>query len=151
MFRKTRRKFLPGVLFSPVPPPRLGTMSIFLTAALPLALSGAGLPSLAASAATAPVSAPVIAQPAKPVPVKAVASVPKSAPAATRSSNLDVVVAQPPAPSPNVQLIQVQSPGPSPAPAVAAPAMDKNAIIDRVSKALSDVKTAQGKFTQVDA
>lgn len=147
MFRKTRRKYLPGVLFSPVLPPRLGTMSIFLTVALPLALSGAGLPSLAANAATAPVAASVVAQPAKPVPVKAVATVPKSTPAATRSPNLDVVVAQPPAP-PAVQLVKIQDPAPAPQ---AAPAMDRNAIVDRVSKALSDVKTAQGNFVQIDA
>jgi outer membrane lipoprotein-sorting protein len=44
--------------------------------------------------------------------------------------------------------------GPSPAPPQAGTALsapDRNAIIDRVGKALSDVKTAQGKFSQVDA
>ena len=53
--------------------------------------------------------------------------------------------------APRAQLVQVQGPAPSPAPPPAASALDNNAIIDRVSRALSDVKTAQGKFTQVDA
>jgi outer membrane lipoprotein-sorting protein len=39
-----------------------------------------------------------------------------------------------------VEAIKVQAPA----------ALDRNAIIDRVAKALTDTKTAQGRFTQVD-
>jgi outer membrane lipoprotein-sorting protein len=38
----------------------------------------------------------------------------------------------------------------APVPA-AQPAVDRNAIVDRVSKELTAVKTAQGKFSQIDA
>jgi outer membrane lipoprotein-sorting protein len=38
----------------------------------------------------------------------------------------------------------------APVPA-ATPAVDRNAVVDRVSKALTEVKTAQGKFSQLDA
>lgn len=38
----------------------------------------------------------------------------------------------------------------APVPAVST-AVDRNAIVDRVGKALTDVKTAQGKFSQIDA
>jgi outer membrane lipoprotein-sorting protein len=38
----------------------------------------------------------------------------------------------------------------APVPAV-TPAVDRNAIVDRVSKELTAVKTAQGKFSQIDA
>ena len=40
----------------------------------------------------------------------------------------------------DAQLIKIQAPAPS----------DRNAIIDRVAKALTDTRTAQGRFTQVD-
>jgi outer membrane lipoprotein-sorting protein len=65
-------------------------------------------------------------------------------------------VTAPPAAAAPVQLIKVQAPqtapkAPAPAPQQTAPAADRSAIIDRVGKALSDVKTAQGSFTQVDA
>lgn len=48
------------------------------------------------------------------------------------------------APAVGAELVRIQAPSP-------APAMNDAAIIARVSKALTDVKTAQGKFTQVDA
>src|SRR5690242_13949899 len=38
----------------------------------------------------------------------------------------------------------------APVPAV-QPAVDRNAIVDRVNKELTAVKTAQGKFSQIDA
>jgi outer membrane lipoprotein-sorting protein len=50
-----------------------------------------------------------------------------------------------------VELVRVQQgPSPAPAPAPTTPAVDKQAIIDRAGKALETVKTAEGKFSQVD-
>lgn len=121
-------------------------MSILLSTVLPIALSGIALP--AATAAAAP--APIVGRPAKalpkPVPVKitppAVAQTAKSRPA---------IAASPQAPA---ELVQIQAPQtpvkPTPTPQAAAPAADRAAIIDRVSKAFTEVKTAQGKFTQID-
>ncbi len=50
-------------------------------------------------------------------------------------------------------LILAQSPAPPPAAAPAPPAtatFDRDAVIDRAGKALAGVKTAQGRFTQLD-
>jgi outer membrane lipoprotein-sorting protein len=131
MFMKTGRKNLAPVLFSPVAKTRLAHMSI-LTTLFPLALSV----SAQALAAPAPVEA---VQPAAPIVM---------APAVT------------PAPAPVVVAPKVTAP--KPAPAVAKPGdakiikvqapttLDRNAIIDRVAKAMTDTKTVQGSFTQVD-
>jgi outer membrane lipoprotein-sorting protein len=148
MFMKTGRKNLVRVLFSPVRKPRFETMSILLSTIFPLALSGAVLPTATAQPSPLPVLAqPAKAHSAKPVPVKVTPSAVKPAiviapPAAAAST--------PQAPQ-GAQLIQIQQPGPSPAPQADAPAAtDRAAIIDRVSRALTEVKTAQGKFTQVE-
>jgi outer membrane lipoprotein-sorting protein len=125
-------------------------MSILLSTVFPLALSS-GL--VASGFSTGALPAPVVlakplptvalpakAQAAKPIPVKIAPPAAKPSPA----------VVAPQAPQP--QLIPIQQPGPSPAAQPAAPtAADKAAIIARVEKALTEVKTAQGKFTQVDA
>jgi outer membrane lipoprotein-sorting protein len=139
MFRKTGRNNLARVLFSPARKPRFGIMSILLTTVFPLALSGAGLTALAAPAAPVATPAPVIApRPAVAAPTGA----PKIMPAVMVTKP---VVAPPvtlsPAPA-GVELIQIQAPAPAPVP-------DRTAIVDRVSKALTEVRTAQGKFTQV--
>ena len=147
MFMKTGQKNLAGVLFSPVRKTRFTIMSILLSAVFPLALSTG---SIAGALPTAPAARPVVvppakAQTAKPLQVKLA----QKAPVASAPSPA-VIAPQTPQP----QLIQIQQPGPSPAPPTksAAPtAADRSAIIDRVGKALTDVKTAQGKFDQVDA
>jgi outer membrane lipoprotein-sorting protein len=150
MFMKTGRKNLVRVLFSPVRKPRFETMSILLSTLFPLALSGSVLP--AATAQPLPALAqPAKAHPAKPIPVKVTPTAKPAivtAPHALASAP-QTLAGQPPQ---GAQLIQIQQPGPSPAPQATAPAAtDRAAIIDRVSKALSEVKTAQGKFTQVEA
>lgn len=107
-------------------------MSI-LTTLLPFALS---------------VSAHALAAPA-PVEVASPVIAPVVAPAVT------------PAPAPVVAAPVVTKPvAPKPTPAVARPGgaeivkiqapMDRNAIIDRVAKAMTDTKTVSGRFTQVD-
>lgn len=131
MFMKTGRKFHALVLFSPVAGTRFAAMSI-LSTLLPLAVSV----SAQALAAPAPVGAPPIVLPA----IEAPAVTPGPAP----------VVAQPkvvtPRPAPVVakpgdaQVVKVQAPQ----------TLDRNAIIDRVAKAMTDTKTVQGSFTQVD-
>jgi outer membrane lipoprotein-sorting protein len=142
MFMKTGQKNLAGVLFSPVRKTRFTIMSILLSTVFPLALSSG---SIAGALPAAPAARPVVAPPAK---AQAVKSVPvKLTPKLTPPA-----VIAPQAPQP--QLIQIQQPGPSAAPQAqsAAPtAVDRAAIIDRVGKALTDVKTAQGRFDQVDA
>jgi outer membrane lipoprotein-sorting protein len=51
----------------------------------------------------------------------------------------------------DAKLILVQQPVPGPQAAQpAAPALDKDAIIDKAGQALGSVKTAKGRFTQVD-
>ena len=123
-------------------------MSILLSTIFPLALSGAVLPTATAQPSPLPVLAqPAKAHPAKPIPVKI--TPPAVKPAIVVAPPAAAAASTPQAPA---QLIQIQQPGPSPAPQAAAPAAtDRAAIIDRVSKALSEVKTAQGKFTQVEA
>ncbi len=150
MFMKTGQKNHRSVLFSPVRRTRFASMSILLSTVFPIALSGMALPATTATAAPAPVPAPVVVQPArtqaKPVPVKvtppAAAATAKPQPAIVTSPQ---ALIQPPA-----ELIQIQAP--AAAPKQAAPtAAERGAIIDRVSKAFTDVKTAQGKFSQIDA
>jgi len=105
-------------------------MSI-LSALFPLALS-VSPQALAAPVAPEPVALPVTTAPApKPaVEVKytppAAKPVAKPAPAVSRPGD--------------AELIKIQ----------ATPAMDRNAIIDRVAKAMTDTKTVQGRFSQVD-
>jgi outer membrane lipoprotein-sorting protein len=145
MFMKTGQKNHRGVLFSPVRRTRFASMSILLSTVLPIALSGVALPATTAVAAPAP----VIAQPAKtqpkPIPVKvtppAVAQAAKPQPA---------IVASPQAPAELIQVQAPQTPANKPAPQTTAPAADRTAVIDRVSKAFTEVKTAQGTFTQID-
>jgi outer membrane lipoprotein-sorting protein len=136
MFMKTGQKNHSGVLFSPVRRTRFASMSILLSTVFPIALSGIALP--ATSAVAAPALKPVIVQPAKaqpkPLPVKI--SPPAGAP----------VIASPQAPAELVQIQAPQSPATRP-----SPAADRNAIVDRVSKTFTEVKTAQGRFSQIDA
>ncbi len=132
MFMKTGRKFLEPVLFSPVAKPRLIPMSI-LSTFFPLALS------VSAQALAAP--APVEVAPRPVVPVTAPAVTPAPAPVATAPITAPKVSAPKPVAKPaGAQIVKVQAPG----------ALDRNAIIDRVAKAMSDTKTVQGSFTQVD-
>jgi outer membrane lipoprotein-sorting protein len=138
MFMKTGRKFLAPVLFSPAAKTRLAHMSI-LSTLFPLALSV----SAQALAAPAPVAetpvpdlAPVIAAPVTPAPAPIPVVVQTPKPAAPKPAP---VVTQPVVKAPGAEVVKVQ-----------APTLDRNAIIDRVAKALSDTKTAQGRFTQVD-
>jgi outer membrane lipoprotein-sorting protein len=99
MFMKTGQKNLAPVLFSPVRETRFAAMRNRLShLALPLALAGGLLGSVALASAQTPK-----------------------------------------APAPQ-----------APVPAV-TPAVDRNAIVDRVGKAMTEVKTAQGKFSQIDA
>lgn len=101
-----------------------------MSALIPLALAIG--PQAAATPATvglAPAPSPVASAPlAKPVEVKLTppAGEVRSAPA----------VARPGEP----RLVKIQAPA----------AMDRSAIVDRVAKALTDTRTAQGRFTQVD-
>jgi len=101
-------------------------MSI-MSSLIPLALS------VSAQALAAP--APVAVAPL-PIVVEAPAVSPAPAP----------VVLAPPKPVPSVtksggpELVKVQGPT----------ALDRNAIIDRVARALTDTRTAKGSFTQID-
>jgi outer membrane lipoprotein-sorting protein len=130
MFMKTGQKNLGGDLFSPSPKTRFRLMSI-LSALVPLALS-VSPEALAAPAPLTPepVALAVVTAPAprlvdvKYTPAKPVA---KPAPAVAKQGD--------------AALIKIQAPG---------AAMDRNAIIDRVAKAMTDTKTVQGRFTQVD-
>ncbi len=101
-----------------------------ITALIPLALAvGPQAAATPVTVALAPAPSPVASAPAvKPVEVKITppASVAKPAPAVAKPGE--------------AQLIKVQAPA----------AMDRNAIVDRVAKALTDTRTAQGRFTQVD-
>jgi outer membrane lipoprotein-sorting protein len=129
MFMKTGRKNHPPVLFSPVRKTRFAPMSMILTTlAVPLALSGM-LP------------IPAAALPAVQVKPAAAAAIVAPMPIAPSTAILPGVEAQ---------LVKYQQ-APTRAPQAAPTTADRNAIIDRMSKALTDVKTAQGKFSQVDA
>ncbi len=126
MFMKTGRKILGPVLFSPGVKTRLGLMSI-LSSLFPLALS------VSAQALAAP--APVEVAPVIPVVAPAVTPAPAPVMIAPKPVVVPAVVK-----APAVEIVKVQSPGP----------LDRNAIIDRVAKAMTDTKTVQGQFTQVD-
>jgi len=131
MFMKTGRKNLGPVLFSPGLKTRLAAMSI-LSTLFPLALS------VSAQALAAPT--PVAVEPVAPVPVTVapVAVTPTPAPLVVAPKP---VVAKPAVAKPgDAQIVKVQAPG----------ALDRNGIIDRVAKAMTDTKTVQGNFTQVD-
>ncbi len=126
MFMKTGQKFHGAVLFSPIPEPRLAGMSM-MSALIPLALAVGPLAAAApTTVALSPAPSPVASAPAaKPVDVK-ITPPAKLAPPAVKPAGAEI--------------IKVQSPA----------AMDRNAIIDRVARALTDTRTAQGRFTQVD-
>ncbi len=126
MFMKTGRKILGPVLFSPGVKTRLGLMSI-LSSLFPLALS------VSAQALAAP--APVEVAPVIPVVAPAVTPAPAPVMIAPKPVVVPAVVKAPAA-----EIVKVQAPG----------ALDRNAIIDRVAKAMTDTKTVQGQFTQVD-
>jgi outer membrane lipoprotein-sorting protein len=131
MFMKTGRKNLQGVLFSPVLKPRFASMSI-LSALIPLALSvGPQAAAEPVAARPAPAATTVSHAPA-PKPVEVKFTPPATRPVATPAP----AVAKPG----DAQIIKIQAPG----------VLDRNAIIDRVAKAMSDTKTVQGRFTQVD-
>lgn len=107
-------------------------MSI-LSTFFPLALS------VSAQALAAP--APVEVAPLVVAPVTAPSVTPAPAPVATAPITAPKVSAPKPVAKPaGAQIVKVQAPG----------ALDRNAIIDRVAKAMSDTKTVQGSFTQVD-
>ena len=125
---KTGRKNLGPVLFSPGPAMKLAGMSI-LSSLIPFALSV----SAQALAAPAPVDAP--APPVIAVETPAVTP----APAPVRIAPKPIVV-PPMVKAPAVEIVKVQAPG----------ALDRNGIIDRVAKAMTDTKTVSGSFTQVD-
>ena len=139
MFMKTGRKFLAPDLFSPGLKPRLLHMSI-MSALFPF------LVSVSAHALAAPT--PVIANPTPvALPSAAEAPAPAIVPVVFEAPAPAPVIIKPAAPKPpavkpqsSVEAIKVQAPA----------ALDRNAIIDRVAKALTDTKTAQGRFTQVD-
>jgi outer membrane lipoprotein-sorting protein len=125
-------------------------MSILVTTLFPLVLSGATPPpDLSAIRAVPPAAqVSVIAPAAKPATAIPVVVTAPRAPVAAP------VIAAPPA-----QLVRINAPEPAPEPAPApAPqtettlsAAERNAIVTRVGKALSDTKSAAGKFTQTDA
>jgi len=128
MFMKTGRKNLGLDLFSPGPAMKLAGMSI-LSSLIPFALSV----SAQALAAPAPVDAP-----APPViAVETPAVTPAPAPVLVAPKPL---VVPPAVKTPAVAIVKIQAPG----------ALDRNGIIDRVAKAMTDTKTVSGSFTQVD-
>jgi outer membrane lipoprotein-sorting protein len=110
-------------------------MSILLSTVFPIALSGIALPATSAVAAPAPVPARAVVQTVKAQPVPVKVTPPAVAPAARPQP---AIVTLPQAPA---ELVQIQAPQ----------GADRTAVIDRVSKAFTEVKTAQGKFSQTDA
>lgn len=112
------------------------------------------LVSVSAHALAAPT--PVIANPVPVTPPASIAApAPEQAPATP-------VVFEAPTPAPARSVPVVTKPAAPKPPAVSPPArveavkvqapttLDRNAIIDRVAKALTDTRTAEGRFTQVD-
>ena len=144
MFMKTGRKFLAPDLFSPGLKPRLLHMSI-MSALFPFLVS-VSAHALAAPtpviANPAPVALPSVAEAPAPAIVPVVFEAPAPAPVIIKPAapKPPAVKPQPLTSQPSVEAIKVQAPA----------ALDRNAIIDRVAKALTDTKTAQGRFTQVD-
>jgi len=128
MFMKTGRKNLGLDLFSPGPAMKLAGMSI-LSSLIPFALSV----SAQSLAAPAPVDAP--APPVIAVETPAVTPAPAPVLVAPKP-----VVVPPAVKTPAVAIVKIQAPG----------ALDRNGIIDRVAKAMTDTKTVSGSFTQVD-
>lgn len=130
MFMKTGQKNLGGDLFSPGLKTRLPVMSI-LSALFPLALSVSPQAIAAPAPMThEPVALAVVSAPApKPTAIKytpVAKSAVKSAPVVATQGG--------------AELVRIQAPA----------AIDRNTIIDRVAKAMTDTKTVQGRFTQVD-
>jgi outer membrane lipoprotein-sorting protein len=74
----------------------------------------------------APVTTPAVAPAPAPVGALPKLAAPKPAPAVSAQGG--------------AQIVKVQAPG----------ALDRNAIIDRVARAMSDTRTVQGSFTQLD-
>jgi outer membrane lipoprotein-sorting protein len=132
MFMKTGRKYLGPDLFSPGLAMKLAGMSI-LSSLIPLALS------VSAQALAAPAPVDVIPAPAFHVVAPAVTPAPAPVVIAPPLAAPKPVIA-PTARAPAVEIVKVQAPG----------ELDRNSIIDRVAKAMSDTKTVQGSFTQVD-
>ncbi len=140
MFMKTGRKFLAPDLFSPGLKPRLLHMSI-MSALFPFLVSV----SAHALAAPTPVITnpdPVAASTVAEAPAPAIVPVVFEAPAPAPVLTTRPATPKPPVvkPSPGVEAVKVQAPA----------TLDRNAIIDRVAKALTETKTAQGRFTQID-
>ena len=137
MFMKTGQKNLGGDLFSPGPKTRFTLMSI-LSALFPLALSvspqALAAPPTLANMSPEPVALPVATAPA-PTLVE-VKYTPTTKPAAKPVANPAPAVAK----QGDAELIKIQAPA----------TMDRNAIIDRVAKAMTETRTVQGRFTQVD-
>jgi len=130
MFMKTGQKNLGGDLFSPGPKTRLPVMSI-LSALFPLALSV----SPQALAAPGPLTLEPVALPVTTAPAPQLVDV-KYTPAAKSVAKPVPAIAK----QGDAELIKIQAPA----------AADRNTIIDRVAKAMTDTKTVQGRFTQVD-
>ncbi len=133
MFMKTGRKNLEPVLFSPGPAMKLVVMSI-LSSLIPLALS------VSAQALAAPTSVDVTPLPSVIMDAPAVTPAPAPTLVAKPSAVAPKPVVAPVAKAPAFEIVKVQAPG----------TLDRNAIIDRVAKAMSDTKTVSGSFTQVD-
>jgi len=113
-------------------------MSMMTSTLLPLLLTSVSLPAAPTAEVVAAI-APAPAAVAKAVPVKATVSPPVA-----------VIEAVPAAPAPaivpamrDVEIVQARAPAPD-------PVADRDAVIEKMSKALSSTKTAQGKFVQQD-
>jgi outer membrane lipoprotein-sorting protein len=139
MFMKTGRKFLAPDLFSPGLKPRLLPMSI-MSALFPFLVSVSAHALAAPTPVIAnpePVAAPTVAEAPAPAIVPVVFEAPAPAPVVVKPAAPKPPVVKP---STGVEAVKVQAPA----------TLDRNAIIDRVAKALTDTKTAQGRFTQTD-
>jgi outer membrane lipoprotein-sorting protein len=135
MFMKTGQKNLGGDLFSPGPKTRLPVMSI-LSALFPIALSV----SPEALAAPAPPMPEPVALPVATAPAPSLTQI-KYSPQVRQAAKPVAKPAPAVAKQGDAELIKIQAP---------VAAMDRDAIIDRVAKAMTDTKTVQGRFTQVD-
>jgi outer membrane lipoprotein-sorting protein len=124
-FREKRRKILGLDLFSPIPHTSVATMSMMSSALLPALLASMSWQAQVATGQTAA------------APAKVIVNAPKAGPAPAR-----------PALSAPVAVVRAKAPAPQAGPALSA--ADRTAVIDKVSAALTRVKTAQGRFTQSD-